>query len=170
MNNLEAPKHRKQLRLKYYDYSQNGAYYVTICTHNRINLFGKIINVGAHPCVRLSTAGAMIKKKLLDLEQKFPDVTVDYYCVMPNHLYFVLFKEGAHAGAPLHEIIKWYKTQTTNEYINLVRQGILPPFDKHIWQRNYYEHVIRGENDLYEIRKYIEEKPLKWFYDKYYQK
>ena len=89
MNNLEAPKHRKQLRLKYYDYSQNGAYYVTICTHNRINLFGKIINVGAHPCVRLSTAGAMIKKKLLDLEQKFPDVTVDYYCVMPNHLYFV---------------------------------------------------------------------------------
>ena len=154
-----------------YDYSQNGAYYVTICTHNRKNLFGRVSFVGAHPCVRPSVAGVMVKEKLLSLEQKFNDIEIDYSCVMPNHLHFILFKlsaQGAHAGAPLQEMVKWYKTQTTNEYIKMVKQSVLPPFDKHIWQRGYYEHVIRCERDLYEIRKYIEENPAKWFFDKYY--
>ena len=159
---------RKKLRLPNYDYSQNGAYYVTICTHDRKRLFGLVTNVGAHPCVRLNTAGLMIKDKLLSLEKKFDDIKLDYYCIMPNHLHFVLFKQGEHTGSPLHQNIQWLKTQTTNEYIKLVKQGVLPPFDKHIWQRNYYEHVIRGEKDLFEIRKYINDNPAKWFFDKYY--
>lgn len=70
----------------------------------------------------------MIKDKLFSLEQKFDGVKIDYYCVMPNHVHFILLKQGAHMGAPLHEIIKWYKTQTTNEYIKLVKQGVLLPF------------------------------------------
>ena len=164
-----AQKRRKQLRLPNYDYSQNGAYYVTICARNRKEQFGFINYVGAHPCVRLSTAGHLVKKKLFALERKYDGVKIDYYCIMPNHIHFVLFKQGAHAGAPLHQIVQWFKTQTTNEYIKLVKQGVLPPFEKHIWQRGYYEHVIRGEHDLYEIRKYIEETPAKWFFDKYYQ-
>ena len=110
----------------------------------------------------------MVKEKLFSLAEKYEGVKIDYYCIMPNHIHFVLVKEGAHAGAPLHEMIKWYKTQTTNEYTKLVKQNILPPFDKHIWQRNYYEHIIRGEEDLYEIRKYIENNPAKWFFDKYF--
>ena len=162
-------KHRKQLRLPFYDYSQNGAYYVTICTHNREKLFGSVQYVGAHPCVRPNAAGTMVKEKLFALENKFEGVKIDYYCVMPDHIHFVLFKEGAHAGAPLQIILQWYKTQTTNEYIKLVKQSVSPPFDKHIWQRGYFEHVIRGEQDLYEIRKYIDENPAKWFFEKHYQ-
>ena len=64
--------------------------------------------------------------------------------------------------------MQWLKTQTTNEYIKMVRQGILEPFDKHVWQRSYFEHVVRGENDLYEIRKYIQDNPAKWVSDDYY--
>ena len=64
-------------------------------------------------------------------------------------------------GAPLPEIIKWFKSQTTNAYIRWVKEGLLLPFDKHIWQRNYYEHVIRNDQDLDETRAYIQYNPLK---------
>lgn len=66
------------------------------------------------------------------------------------------------------EMVQWLKTQTTNEYIKLVKSGVLKPFDKHIWQRSFYEHVIRNENDLYETRRYIEGNPVNWIKDKYY--
>lgn len=68
--------------------------------------------------------------------------------------------------SPLPEIIKWYKTQTTNEYIEYVKNGFIPAFDKHIWQRNYYEHIIRNENDYNEAWEYIEQNPLKWEIEK----
>ena len=67
---------------------------------------------------------------------------------------------GAHTGAPLQEMLKWYKTQTTNAYIRMVKQGIFPPFRKHVWQRGYYEHVIRNNADLTETRQYILNNPL----------
>ena len=184
MNSLPQ---RKSIRLKSFDYSQSGAYFVTICTHNRRNLLASVYSVGANLCVRPNDAGLMMKEKLLEIENKYADARIDYYCVMPNHIHFILFKQtqpGAHTGAPLREdethhklphskstlpeIVKWFKTQTTNEYIKMVKQGKLLPFDEHVWQRNYYEHVIRNENDLYDIRKYIEENPLKWVFDKYY--
>ena len=81
---------------------------------------------------------------------------------MPDHLHFVLIKTGAHIGAPLQQIIKWFKTQTTNEYIKGVKNGLYEPFDKHLWQRGYYEHIIRNQQDLGEIRHYIENNPAKW--------
>lgn len=102
----ELPK-RKQTRLKDYDYSQNGYYFITICTHNRQNLFGEI------------------------------------------------------AGSPLRDIVGWFKTMTTNEYIANVKNNIFPPFDKKIWQRNYYEHIIRDERDYIETKEYILNTPLK---------
>ena len=64
--------------------------------------------------------------------------------------------------------MKWFKTQTTNAYIRAIKSGLYPPFDGHIWQRNYYEHIIRSEQGLAEIRKYIQYNPGKWQEDKYY--
>lgn len=92
---------------------------------------------------------------------------------MPNHIHFILFihtdeSTGGHMGPPLQEMVQWLKTQTTNEYIKLVKSGVLKPFDKHVWQRSFYEHVIRNENDLYETRRYIEGNPVNWIKDKYY--
>ena len=86
---------------------------------------------------------------------------MDSACVMPDHVHMIIEITGAHIGAPLPEIIKWYKTQTTNEYIRKVRAGELLPYEKHVWQRGYYEHVIRNEAELNEIRQYIENNPQK---------
>ena len=63
--------------------------------------------------------------------------------------------------APLQEIIKWFKTQTTNEYIRMVKSGYLPHYQKHIWQRGFYDHIIRNDTDLAETRTYIQNNPLK---------
>ena len=167
--------HRRSIRLPNYDYSTGGAYFVTICTYEHRKTLCTIkesqpLSVGAHPCVRPSPIGIVSENRLWDLEEKFSGITLDHFVIMPNHIHFVLFFEGAHAGAPLHEVVKWYKTQTTNDCIRMVKNGTIPPFNKHIWQRNYYEHVIRGEKDLYETRKYIENNPVKWTTDKYYSK
>jgi REP element-mobilizing transposase RayT len=140
-----------------------------------MHLFGEIVYdaSGAHFCTHPNSPVKMIEKWLFELVNKYPGVTVDYYVIMPNHIHFILFVDGrthrcaptidnAGKGASLPEIIKWFKTQTTNEYIRGVKAGLYPPFVKHIWQRNYYEHIIRNEQDLYEIRKYIDENPIKW--------
>ena len=87
----KLPK-RKQLRLKNYDYSENGAYFVTVCTHNKANLLADVDIVGADPCVRPNIAGRMVLQKLYSLEQKFDNIILDYHCVMPNHIHFIIFK------------------------------------------------------------------------------
>ena len=168
MNNLPR---RKRLRLKDYDYSQNGAYFVTICTHKKANLLADVDIVGADLRVRPNIAGQMVLQKLNMLEQKFDGIILDYHCVMPNHIHFIIFnyaQAGGHAGSPLQTVIQWFKTQTTNEYIKMVKSRILKPFDERVWQRSYYEHVVRCEQDLFEIRKYIEGNPINWIKDKYY--
>ncbi len=155
---MEKPE-RKQIRLPEYDYSRPGYYFVTICTHNRQPLFTPF--VGAHLCVRPPAGNCFLVKWLYELEQKYPGVEIDSYAVMPDHVHFILTVTGAHIGAPLQEMIKWFKTQTTNAYIRQVQQGMLPPYEKHVWQRGYYEHVIRNDHDLAETRQYIQNNPLK---------
>lgn len=158
---------RKNIRLKDYDYSQPGYYFITICTHERQMLFSSC--VGAHLCVRpsLQGDGNVIEKWLYELVQKYPHVEIDGYCIMPDHIHLILImkggseRTGGHAGPPLHEILKWYKTQTTNEYIRQVRKQTMPPFQKHVWQRGYYEHVIRNDEELDEIRQYVQNNPQK---------
>ena len=166
---MDLPK-RKQIRLAGYDYSTCGAYFVTICTHNRARLFGEI--VGANLCVRPNHPDKIIEKWLLELENKYPGVLIDNHVIMPDHIHFILrqtgehaTKTGEHVGSPLHEIVKWYKTQTTNEYIRGVKNGMYPPFEQHIWQRNYYEHIIRSQDDYDNIWQYIEDNPLNWQQD-----
>ena len=155
----ELPQ-RKQIRLKDYNYSQNGYYFITICTHNRQNLFGKI--VGATLCGRPNNPDKMIEKWLLELENKFSGVKICEYIIMPDHVHFIISKTGDHIGSPLPDIIGWFKTMTTNEYITNVKNNIFPTFDKNIWQRNYYEHIIRNENDYIAAAEYILKNPLKW--------
>lgn len=155
---MELPE-RKQIRLKDYDYSLSNMYFVTICTYNRTELFGG--NVGAHLCVRPDSPNKIIIKWLFEIENKYKDVKIDKYVIMPDHIHFIIYLAGAHVGAPLPEIIKWFKTQTTNEYINVVKNGLLKPFNKHIWQRGYYEHIIRNDEDYKNVWQYIENNPLK---------
>jgi putative transposase len=167
--------HRRSIRLKGYDYSQAGAYFVTMVTQDRECQFGEVAEDNFRP----DSAGEMIARWWQELPNKFPSVELDECVIMPNHFHGIIVivedkgsKEGEHGGspqqrphAPLSQIIQWFKTMTTNEYIRGVKQCGWPQFRGKLWQRNYYEHVIRGESELELIRKYIAENPVKWALD-----
>jgi len=175
-------KSRKSLRLPHYDYSQAGFYFVTICCQNKKILFGKVVGDEA----QLNPAGEMIAKWYYKLETKFPGIRCREMIVMPNHFHCIIeikhtasvgadprvcpdFKpKDAHMGAPLPEVVHWFKTMTTNDYIRGVKDLNWPRFDKKLWQRNYYEHIIRSENSYLTISEYIQTNAIKWQKDKYY--
>lgn len=136
-------------------------------------------HVGATLCGRPSETSQLIEHWLLEIENRFDGVTLDSYVIMSDHIHaiFVVLRKspvaGDHTGSPLPglanidlgDIVGWFKTLTTNAYIQGVKQGIYQPFDSRLWQRNYYEHIVRDEDDLYEIRRYISENPARWMMD-----
>lgn len=164
---MDLPK-RKQIRLKGYDYSKSAAYFVTICTYKRAVLFGDPIRESIEATNKpfhLNAAGEMIERWLHRLLEQFPDVTIDCYAILPDHIHFILNMEGCadeNKELSLPRVLDWFKTMTTNEYIHGVHSGILPPFYKSVWQRGYFEHIVRKNEDMDEIRTYIQENPKKW--------
>lgn len=173
-------RHRRSIRLKEYDYARPGAYFVTICTRDKKCLFGKI----AGEKMILNDAGITIEKWLHELPSKFNGITLGEYIIMPNHVHCVIENTGSvgadlcvcphnthageHAGSPLHKIVQWFKTMTTNEYIRNVKTNEWQSFNDKLWQRNYYEHVIRSENELSRIREYIANNTANWTTDELY--
>lgn len=180
--------HRRSIRLRGYDYAQAGAYFVTICTQGRACFFGEVVNGE----MRLNDAGWVVTRWWTELVHAFAAVETDAYVVMPNHMHGIIVihadhhlvgadlrvgpdrarrvgphaHKGAHKGAPLHQIVQWFKTMTTNEYIRGVKTLGWLPFDGKLWQRNYYEHIIRDDADLARIRAYIAANPLRWKEDR----
>lgn len=182
---------RHTIRLHGYDYSQNGLYFVTICTQNRECLFGEIENGK----MILNEFGKIVDNKIHELK-KYKNVGVDMYCVMPNHIHMIIQIVGAGPCAcPSHvrpntisestgstqgsvigstqgstptlgEYIKRLKTLTTRIYIDGVTHNHWAPFDKRLFQRNYYEHIIRSERELSAIRQYIIDNPKNWERDR----
>ncbi len=102
----------------------------------------------------------MIENWILKIEEKFENITIDYYVVMKDHVHIIIFIDRQEEIS-LFEIMKWFKTMTTNEYIRGVRAGIYESFEKKFWQRSYYEHIIRNDEDLLEKREYILNNPFK---------
>ena len=142
---------------------------MNICTQNRQNYFQDKFAI------------EMITKWWYILPGKFPNVEIDEFIVMPDHIHGIIVIVGAdpsvcpnikygkhvglqtpgkHVGLPIQEIVQWFKTMTTNEYIRNVKNLGWKPFDGKLWQRNYYEHIIRDEKELYRIRQYIKNNPL----------
>ena len=97
----------------------------------------------------------MIEKWLLEIQNKFEDVKICDYVIMPDHLHFIISKSGDHTGSPLRDIVGWFKTMTTNEYIQKVKDLEYEAFYQKVWQRGYYEHVIRDEKDYMVKAEYI---------------
>ena len=188
--------HRRSIRLKGYDYTQAGAYFVTIVTQGRECVFGDVVDDE----MQLNDAGLMVQAAWEALAERFPTVELDEFGVMPNHIHSIIVIAGnigatlvvasnragtspapttcgddADVGATLvvaqdttptlGNIVGAFKSITTNEYIRGVHDLGWPPFNKRIWQRNYYEHIIRNERELDCIREYIVNNPLKWALD-----
>ena len=197
--------HRKTIRLPNYDYRQSGYYFITICAHNRVNLFGRIEN----DKMVMNKIGKMVYRWWQKLPAKYRRVQLDKFIIMPNHIHGIIRIVGAipcnrpvdsviplmgentvspnHPGentvSPLQQVkrnipntydglgryISWFKRMTTNEYIRNVKQYNWPPFAGKIWQRNYYERIIRNQKSLENIRQYIINNPRNWVEDTYYK-
>lgn len=141
---------RKSIRLKGYDYSQEGYYFITICTYRKKKIFGNIIN----DKMVLSKYGVEAQKILLNIKNRLErKISIDYYIIMPNHIHFILILKNNNV-INLKDFITTYKSTVTKK-INKIETI-------KIWQRNYYEHIIRNEKELYAIIEYIENNPINW--------
>jgi putative transposase len=153
---------RKILRLKDYDYSQQGLYFITIVTQDRTCLYGVIENEKMH----INSAGALIQDMWYGLPKKFTGIYLDEFVLMPNHIHGLvgIVQQTEYS---ISNIVQWYKTMTTNQYIQQVHKNGWQRFNKRLWQRGYYEHVVRNEASLSQIRDYIIYNPLNWLRDEY---
>ncbi|MBC8029905.1 MAG: transposase [Pyrinomonadaceae bacterium] len=177
--------HRRSVRLRGFDYASRGFFFVTICTHNKQPTLGKIIN---YKC-RLSDIGRIVETCWREIPEHFPNVYLDEWVIMPNHVHGIIVirypkgydpsGRGTACRAPttidtrseefgkpvagsLPTIIRSFKSAVTKRVNELATNTRSP-----LWQRNYFEHVIRDEESLNKIRNYIWENPIHWWSDEY---
>jgi putative transposase len=172
---ITIPKHHRSIRISGYDYSQSGAYFVTICVNKRQGLFGTIVNNQ----MQLNRYGKIADTSWQWLSQAYDYVESDEWIMMPNHLHGIIFispdniistdcrgcsrtaPTGESKIKPLGRLIGVFKTISTKQ-INFILKTRGVPF----WQRNFYEHVIRDDHALNRIREYINTNPLRWDLDR----
>ena len=153
---------RKRNRISEFDYSTNGAYFVTICTHERRKLLSEIVGDGS-PVPK--PIGSLAEEWIWRIPEKYPGTAVDQYVIMPDHIHMLLridhiFGTG-NPSPTLGNIIGWYKYQVTKQF----NQSFGAPGEK-LFQRSYYDHVIRNQQDYDEVWQYIENNPIKWIMQK----
>jgi putative transposase len=162
--------HRKSIRLKNYDYSQAGYYFITLCTHEQLPLFGEILDGK----MLLNEAGEITEKCWLAIPEHFPSVEVNEFVIMPNHVHGVIAIVGAkNVGAKNLLPLQHGTSKTIGSIVRGFKIGVTKWFRTHteistVWQRNYYEHIIRNEDAHLKIVEYIRTNPQQWQEDKYY--
>lgn len=201
MNYDKYKHHRQSIRLKGYDYTEAGAYFVTICTQDREGLFGDVVDWE----MRLNDEGTMVRDVWYKIPEHFPHADIDEFVVMPNHVHGIIMLsgrgdpcdrpvlcvdndhlsdehiQGDHKDRPYNmrnigrprgtlpgsvgRIVQAFKSLTTHEYIRGIRGNGWHSFNGKLWQRNYYEHIIRSEEEMNRIREYIIANPAQWAED-----
>ena len=168
---------RRSTRLQEYDYSSPGAYFVTLSVQGNLAMFGGI-NDG---CMILNAAGAMIEREWLNLPERFTLLELDEFIVMPDHFHGILCllsseshvindeKPGEHevrpygtANGSIGRIIQAFKSKATILYGKGVKEDGWTPYNHKLWQRGYYEHVLRNQHDLEDTREYINLNPRRY--------
>lgn len=158
---------RKSRRLSGYDYSENGSYFITICTHQRKHLFGKItVGQGLAPAeMQLSNYGKIAEQELLSLNTRYPAVHLDQYVIMPNHIHAIITLDSHMVGAipspTLSDVVCSFKSLAT-------RKCKLSGCKTSVFQTSFHDHIIRNQDDYREIWHYIDINPIKWELDEFY--
>ncbi len=142
---------RHSIRLTNYDYSKNGLYYITICTLGKQILFGEI-NDGE---MKLNEFGNIAQNQLNILTENYKDIIIENFIIMPNHIHFILIKNDD--KVKLGNIIAYYKYETSKKINELNKEEFIK-----VWQRNYFERIIRNEQELNNIIEYIYNNPINW--------
>jgi REP element-mobilizing transposase RayT len=167
---------RRSIRLKEYNYSGAGYYYITICTKDKIKLFGEIKNGE----MILNESGKIVKKCWLAIPQHYPCVVLHEYIVMPNHIHGIIEITDKNCFVGAQNFVPEKQNQfqkivskSIGSIIRGFKIGVTKWFRTNtdvydVWQRNYYEHIIRDETSYFKIAEYIIANPLKWSDDRYY--
>lgn len=157
-------KTRKPNRLKGFDYSSDGLYFITVCAKNRSNIFSKI-TVGRDdlipPQTELLNTGEILDKYIHSVNTKYENVEITDYVIMPNHFHLIIKINNGTVEAPcptVSTVIKGIKGLTTRE------------IGFSVFQNSFYDHIIRDEEDYLTKARYISENPAKWQKDKYYKR
>lgn len=157
---MEYPK-RKNLRIESFDYSSAGAYFVTVCTANRENLFWDNVKISCNSVgadsirpqdVPLSPIGSLAEDAISQISEHYEHISVDNYCIMPDHVHILLRITPTTSGVSVE----------LSTVIASLKRWVSRQVGRPIWQKSYYDHVIRGQRDYNEIWQYIEENPLKY--------
>jgi REP element-mobilizing transposase RayT len=143
-----------------YDYSQPGMVFVTLCTEEKQRLFGDV-HEGQ---MRLSAAGLAVNRRWHSIPARFPTIAVDAHIVMPDHLHGILCMgmQSADPEVSLGDVISWLKTAVLRDYASGVRTEGWPPYGRVLWQRDYYDRIIRNEGELETRRNYMASNPSRW--------
>ena len=159
---MEWPK-RKPNRLTEYDYSTPNAYFITVCTQDRKNLFWTDVGaaIGCPENIPLTSLGMTVKQVIYDISRLYPAITVDHAVVMPDHIHLLLQIDTDTDGRPM-------AAPTISTVIDQMKGVISKNAGFSVWQKGFYDHVIRNDNDYRDIWNYIEGDPGKWAEDKLY--
>lgn len=159
---------RKLPRLQDYDYATPGAYFITICTHNKQCIFGRIVSSrDGDVSLRYSQIGNIAKQELLNIESHYPNVKLDNWVIMPNHIHLLIrIKERINPfptkKSDIPNVVGKYKAAVTRAVGNAFMHS------EKIWQSSFYDHIIRNEDDYLSIWQYISGNPSKWLDDRFY--
>jgi putative transposase len=145
--------HRRSIRLKGYDYTLPGAYFVTIDAWQDEHLFGEVVDGD----MQLNQFGRVVLHAWNDLPNHYPNVTLDAFCIMPNHIHGIIVLVDARTRHGLPEIVRALKSFSARRINHLRGTPGIP-----VWQRNFYEHILRNDDELAKARSYIINNPLKW--------
>lgn len=151
---------RKHTRLKTYDYSSNGVYFVTFCTHQKRHSLSEISIRNSIVSVKLKPLGAICKEALSATKPLYPAFSIISYTIMPNHVH-ALIEIHAPTSDTLSDFVGEWKKKITLKARSINIADV-------IWQRSFYEHIVRDEEELYQILQYIKENPKKWTLDRFY--
>lgn len=167
MPRMDSERWRKATRLRGYDYRTPALYHVVTTTQGGVCRFGEVRN----GVMDRNVAGEMVAEIWNAIPETFPSVSLDAFVVMPNHVHGIVFLEPHSNGDTLEvslgDVMKWFKAVTTTRYSRGVHDLSWPPYDRRLWHRNYYDHIVRDDRDLDRIRAYIEANPANWNTDRF---
>ena len=160
---MEDLRKRKNIRLQNFDYNTPGAYFITVCTLKRENYFWNTVGatIGRPQDVELSEYGKIADEAINNIPLIYPSLTVDNYVIMPDHIHLLLRICPDDLGRPM-------VAPTVSRVVNQLKGYVSKRIGISIWQKLFYDHVVRNRDDYNEINKYIYENPMRWQSDELY--
>ena len=159
---------RKEIRLKEYDYSTDGAYFVTVCTKDKRHILSTICVGGGAldaPIVKLTEIGKSIENNIVRMNDLYENIEVSDYVIMPNHIHLIIkVKDNGRSGAPAPT----RANARVPRYVSTLKRFVNKEHKCNVWQRSYYDHIIRDDADYIEKAEYIVNNTEKWLDDEYY--